>query len=159
VVDAPAFRDIALICYDFDGVMTDNRALMTEDGREAVWVHRGDGLAIEMIKHLGVPQVIVSKERNPVVAARAQKLGIPVMQGVDDKLTILTDYARAHDLALENTVYVGNDINDVAAMRAVGHPVAPADAHPKVLAIAHIVTTARGGHGVIRELFDLINET
>ncbi len=155
----PMIGDIDLICYDFDGVMTDNRALVNEDGQEAVWVHRGDGLAIEMLGQQGIRQVIVSKERNPVVAARGQKLGLPVLQGVDDKLDIVTRYAQENGFDLARTLYVGNDINDLAAMGAVAHAVAPADAHPQVLGIARVVTTAVGGQGVIRELFDLLMET
>ena len=155
----PTLRDIDLICYDFDGVMTDNRALVSEDGTEAVWVHRGDGLAIEMLGRAGVRQVIVSKERNPVVSARGAKLGLPVLQGIDDKLDIVTRYAAENHIALDRTLYVGNDINDLQAMAAVAHAVAPSDAHPQVLAEADHVTASPGGRGVIRELYDLLMET
>jgi len=151
------FSDIDLIIYDFDGVMTDNRVTVDENGVEAVAVHRGDGLAIGLFKDQGIAQVIISKERNPVVSARGQKLGIPVLQGIDAKQQAVEAYVREHGLDLTRTMYVGNDINDLDAMQIVGHPVAPNDAHVKILDLARHVTAAKGGYGVVRELFDLFD--
>lgn len=148
--------DIRFICYDFDGVMTDNRVYLREDGLESVTVNRGDGLAVAALKKLGVPQLILSTEKNRVVAARADKLKIPVLHGIDDKDTALAAYAKDNGLALANTVYIGNDTNDLAAMRLVGYPVAPADAHASVRALAVLVTAARGGEGVVREFYDTV---
>jgi 3-deoxy-D-manno-octulosonate 8-phosphate phosphatase (KDO 8-P phosphatase) len=151
--------DIALICYDFDGVMTDNRVLVDESGREAVMVNRGDGLAVAAFKRQGLAQIILSTETNPVVAARAAKLGIPVLQGLDDKAATLTAWAAQQGFDLARTVFIGNDINDLEVMKLVGWPVAPADAHSQVLAMARIVTNARGGYGVIREFLDIVQGT
>lgn len=148
-----------MVCYDFDGVMTDNRLLLSEDGRESVFVNRGDGLAISMLKKLGVRQIILSTESNPVVAARGRKLGIPVIQGQDDKAAALRAYAAAEGIDLGRAVYIGNDVNDLAAMRLVGHPVAPADAHESIKSISAFITRAQGGEGVVREFFDLISDT
>lgn len=151
--------DLHLICYDFDGVMTDNRVLVTEDGVEAVLVNRGDGLAVATFKKLGLAQAILSTETNPVVAARARKLGIPVLQGLGDKVAALSRFAAEGGYDLARTVFIGNDVNDLGAMGLVGWPVAPADAHASVLKIARIVTQARGGFGVIREFLDLVHGT
>lgn len=160
VVSRPCrLTDLDLICYDFDGVMTDNRVLVTEDGTEAVMVNRGDGLAIAAFKKLGLPQAILSTETNPVVAARARKLGIPVLQGLGDKVAALTRFAAEGGYDLGRTVFIGNDVNDLGAMALVGWPVAPADAHASVRAIARIITQARGGFGVIREFLDLVHGT
>ena len=71
-------KNIELIVYDFDGVMTDNTALIFEDGTEAVFVNRGDGLAIAKIKEIDIPQVIISTERNSIFAKRGEKLKITV---------------------------------------------------------------------------------
>ena len=79
------FKGLKLIIYDFDGVMTDNRALIMDDGREAVFIHRGDGFAVARIKEKGIAQIILSTETNPIVTARAKKLGIPVVQAVENK--------------------------------------------------------------------------
>ena len=142
--------------YDFDGVMTDNKVLVFEDGREAVVCSRSDGLAAGMIKKLGVPQVIISTERNSVVAQRARKLGIEAIHGVKDKKIVLTEYCRKHNYTLKRVLYVGNDINDLEAMRLVGYPIAPLDAHEQIRRIACYVTKAKGGQGVIREVIERV---
>jgi 3-deoxy-D-manno-octulosonate 8-phosphate phosphatase (KDO 8-P phosphatase) len=147
-------RTVSLVVYDFDGVMTDNRVLVDETGREAVMVNRSDGLAVSMMRALGIPQVILSTETNPVVAARAGKLRLPVVQGLADKVPALEGYAAEHGYDLAATVYIGNDMNDLEAMRRVGMPIAPADAHPLIRALAVFVTRARGGEGVVREFYE-----
>jgi YrbI family 3-deoxy-D-manno-octulosonate 8-phosphate phosphatase len=141
-----------LLVYDFDGVMTDNRVLVLQDGTEAVFANRADGWGVGQLRRAGFRQVILSTETNPVVAARARKLDIEALQGSGDKLRDLAGYCRAHGVALERVLYVGNDVNDLEAMRAVGLPVAPRDAHPAVLAVAKHVTRAGGGEGVVKEL-------
>jgi YrbI family 3-deoxy-D-manno-octulosonate 8-phosphate phosphatase len=100
--------------------------------------------------------LILSRERNPVVTARGTKLGVEVLQGVDDKASALTEWAAQYDVRLDRIAYVGNDINDLAAMVIVGWPIAVADARPEVLAAARTVLTARGGHGAVREATDRI---
>lgn len=145
-----------LIVYDFDGVMTDNKVILREDGLESVIVNRSDGLAVDRLKSCGMPQVILSTERNKVVAKRAQKLGIPILQGVSDKKESLRRYCRQNNVLLNDVVFVGNDLNDLEAMKSVGHPVCPSDACKEVRAISSIVLSAVGGGGVVRELLDYI---
>lgn len=143
-----------LICYDFDGVMTDNRVYVMQDGTETVAVNRSDGLAVSALRRAGVAQIILSTEENPVVGARARKLKIPVLQGLKDKAETLRAHAAEAGVDLARTVFIGNDINDLGVMRIVGFPVAPSDAYPTILAIAKHVTHAGGGAGVIREFCD-----
>lgn len=145
---------VSLVCYDFDGVMTDNRVLVDETGREAVFVNRADGLAISAMRKLNIPQFIFSTETNPVVSARAHKLGIPVLQGLDDKAEALSAHLARHGYDAAAAVFIGNDLNDLEVMRMVGYPIAPADAHPTIKSIARHITAARGGEGVIREFFE-----
>ena len=147
---------IQLIVYDFDGVMTDNRALVLQDGTEAVFVNRSDGWAISMIREMGIKQLIISREANPIVKARAEKLKIPCLHDVDDKLDVLKKYLAENDIHKDNVAFIGNELNDIAAMSYVGFPVAPADAYPEVKNAAKIVLETRGGYGVVREFFDLI---
>lgn len=149
-------RSVEMLALDFDGVMTDNRVLVFEDGREAVLCNRSDGLGLERLRATGLPLAVISKEKNPVVAARCRKLKIPCEQGIDDKLTVLKRMAGEHGVALANVAYVGNDINDLACLNAVGIAVAPADAYPEVLRVADIVTAANGGFGAVREVCDMI---
>lgn len=148
-----------LIVYDFDGVMTDNRTLVLQDGTEGVLVNRGDGWGVGRLRHAGFRQIILSTETNPVVAARAAKLGLEVLQGSSDKRRDLQQYCAVRGITLDHVLYVGNDVNDIEAMRLVGWPVAPSDAHPEVIALARHVTRARGGEGVIKELSELLRDT
>jgi len=146
----------ALLALDFDGVMTDNRVLVLEDGREGVWCNRGDGLGLERLRTLGLDVLVISKERNPVVGARCAKLGLRYLQGVDGKWPVLRRHLADERVDPERVIFVGNDVNDLECLRNVGCAVAVADAHPEVLASAAIVLTARGGEGAVREICDLI---
>ncbi|ADU61049.1 MULTISPECIES: HAD hydrolase family protein [Pseudodesulfovibrio] len=152
----PGVERVRLVVYDFDGVMTDNRVFVDQDGRESVAANRSDGLAVGMIARLGVDQCILSTETNPVVQARAMKLGLIAESGVADKPAALVALAERRGVALADILFVGNDVNDAGAMALAGFCVAPADAHPSVRALAGYVTLARGGHGVVRELADLL---
>ena len=147
---------IDLIVYDFDGVMTNNRVLVFQDGTEAVIVNRADGLGVNLFRSFGIRQLILSTETNPVVESRAAKLDIEVIASCNDKRIALKDYCEKNHYDLKRVLYVGNDVNDLEAMKVAGWSVAPADAHPDVLRISHIITKAKGGYGVVRELFDIL---
>lgn len=149
-------KNIDLIIYDFDGIMTDNKVLVFEGGKEAVFCNRADGLAICKIKELGIPQIIISTEENRVVEARAKKLNIEVIYGVRDKKSTLMDYCKKKNYDLKRVLYIGNDINDLDVMKSVGYPIAPSDAHESVKKISKIITNVKGGNGVIRELYEMI---
>ena len=153
---ADLLRPIKLLVLDFDGVMTDNRVLVMEDGREGVLCNRGDGFGFDLLRAINFPALVISKEGNPVVSARCRKLKIPCEQGIGDKLPVLERLVRERGLDLAQVAYMGNDLNDLDCMRACGVAIAPADAHPTVLAIASIITEARGGFGAVREICDLI---
>ncbi len=145
------------LVLDFDGVMTDNLASVDETGRESVRVNRSDGLGLERLRATGLPILVLSKEKNPVVSARAAKLRLEVRQGIDDKLSELTAWAAEKGLALSSLVYVGNDENDVECLAAVGCGVAVADAYPAARAAARLALTRGGGQGAVREICDLIH--
>jgi 3-deoxy-D-manno-octulosonate 8-phosphate phosphatase (KDO 8-P phosphatase) len=152
----PLSTDLDLIIYDFDGVMTDNRVYVNQDGTELVACNRADGLGVNIIRGLGVRQIIISTETNRVVQARADKLRLEVMHGVEHKQIVVNDYCRQHKLSLQRTLYVGNDVNDLEAMRLVRYPVCPSDAHPTIRQLACFVLNSGGGQGVVRELADLL---
>ena len=147
---------IELIAYDFDGVMTNNKVYIDEHGCECVQVNRADGLGVSEIKKLGIKQIIISTETNPVVRKRAEKLGIPCLQCIEDKEKELKLYCSTNNINLENVIYVGNDINDMKAMESVGWPICPDDAHEIVKNISKHILTKHGGEGVVRELMDLM---
>jgi 3-deoxy-D-manno-octulosonate 8-phosphate phosphatase (KDO 8-P phosphatase) len=147
---------VRLVVYDFDGVMTDNRVYTDQDGRESVAANRSDGLGINIIRKLGIDQCILSTESNPVVRARAAKIGLECTHNVSDKASALIQLAGNNNVSLADLLYVGNDVNDRDAMGLAGFKVAPADAHAEILALADYVTEAPGGHGVVRELADVL---
>jgi 3-deoxy-D-manno-octulosonate 8-phosphate phosphatase (KDO 8-P phosphatase) len=145
-----------LVVFDFDGVLTDNRVLILDNGQEAVFCSRSDGMAIVALRRVGVPVLILSTETNPVVTARAKKLQVQVLQSVDDKHLALEQFCAKQGIPLKSVWYVGNDLNDKEVMLRVGHPVCPADAHPAIQAISEIVLKTAGGYGVARELVEQI---
>jgi YrbI family 3-deoxy-D-manno-octulosonate 8-phosphate phosphatase len=144
------------LVMDFDGVHTDDTVWVTEDGKESVRCSRADGLGLEKLRKAGLRLLVLSKERNPVVAARAKKLQIDVLQCVEDKLTALEKWLREHGFAATETAFIGNDINDLDCMRAAGWSATPADAHPEARAAASYVCGNKGGRGALREVADLI---
>lgn len=146
------FQKIRLIVYDFDGVMTDNKVYISQDGVESVVAHRGDGHAVSEIRKLGIEQIILSTEVNPVVRHRANKLKIEVIHGVQDKKTVLAGYLKEKGIDPENVLYIGNDLNDYDCMLSVGMRGCPQDAEPEIIRISHWVSKKAGGNGVIREL-------
>ncbi len=157
--DCSNLSQIKLLILDFDGVLTDNRVLVSQDGTESVWCNRGDGWGIARLKEKGVEILVLSTEANQVVRARCQKLNIDCIHGCDDKLAALKQIVAKRSLSLEQVAYVGNDVNDLACMSYVGIPIAVGDAVPKIKNIAQIITTNRGGYGAVREVCDLILET
>ena len=147
---------IKLIVYDFDGVMTNNKVYIDQNGNEMVLVSRADGLGISEIKKIGIKQIIISTEKNAVVTARARKLDIPCVQGIDNKKDYLIDYCKKNDIQILQVAYVGNDINDMGVMKIVGIKICPADAHLSIINISDYVLQTKGGDGAIREIYDMI---
>lgn len=152
----PAALPVRALATDFDGVHTDDRVAVDQHGVESVRVSRGDGLGLSLLREAGIPVVIVSKERNPVVGARAAKLRVDVLQGVDDKVCALAAWLDRRGLDAADVAFVGNDVNDLPVMTAVGWPIAVADARPEVRRAARLVLANPGGQGAVREVCDLI---
>ena len=137
-------------------MFTDDRVLVDEHGTEAVRCSRRDGMGIEMLRDASLPMIVISKERNSVVARRCEKLRLEHHQGEENKLESLMNWIGDCGLDAEDVVYLGNDVNDLECMAAVGCAVVPADAHLKAIAAASIVLRSEGGKGAIRELADMI---
>lgn len=142
--------------FDFDGVFTDNRVWTNERGEESVACWRGDALGLRRLDEIGVEYLILSTEVNEAVGARARKIRATALQAVQDKLPLLQEEADRRGVALAETAYVGNDVNDAACLGAVGIPVVPADAWPDVLPLARLVLTRPGGRGCVREFCDAV---
>ena len=142
--------------FDFDGVMTDNCVTVSEAGVESVVCDRADGMGIELLKRAGFTLYVLSREDNPVVAARCKKLGLDRSQSIRDKLPELESWVANQGLAMSEVAYLGNDINDVACMSRVGLPVAVGDAYPEARNAAALVLNQHGGRGAVREFAELI---
>lgn len=149
---------IDLIVFDFDGVMTDNRVFVASDGTEMVACNRSDGLGIDRLRARGQRMIIVSTERNSVVAARGEKLQIPVYQDTRNKRLFLLNFLEREGIDPAHVAFVGNDVNDLECMKIIGLPVAVADAYPEILDVARLVLERKGGHGAVREFADRLCE-
>jgi YrbI family 3-deoxy-D-manno-octulosonate 8-phosphate phosphatase len=155
-VNDAVLAGVRFAVFDFDGVFTDNRVWTNDRGEESVACWRGDGLGLRRLDAVGVAHLIISMETNAAVGARARKLRVECVQGVEDKLPVLRDQAARRGVPLEQTAYVGNDVNDAECLEAVGLAVVPADAWPEVVPLAQWVLTRGGGRGCVREFCDAV---
>tara|TARA_A100001011_G_scaffold399875_1_gene510709 strand:+ start:589 stop:1098 length:510 start_codon:yes stop_codon:yes gene_type:complete len=148
--------DIDALIFDFDGVLTDNKVLIDQNGNEWVSCNRSDGLVFIILEKLKKPTYIISTEKNKVVASRAKKLKTPVLQGVENKSKVLKKLSIKKNFNLNRTLYVGNDLNDYEAIRLCGYSACPSDSHKKIKKISTFRLDAKGGSGVIRELIEKV---
>ncbi|MEU1973326.1 acylneuraminate cytidylyltransferase [Microbacterium sp. NPDC019599] len=156
LIDAPESVDADAVVTDFDGVHTDDTVHVDETGYESVRVSRSDGMGVALLRKAGIPILILSTETNPVVSARGRKLGVEVLQGVDDKAAALAAWAERTGIPLSRIAYLGNDVNDLGCLEVVGWPAAVPDAHPLVLAAARVVVDRPGGAGAVRALAERV---
>lgn len=149
-------KQLRYAVFDFDGVFTTNEVIVREDGFESVICNRSDGYGIRLLTETGVGMLILSTEINPVVHARAKKLKIEAIAGIESKGERLVDFFEERKLDPRTVAYVGNDVNDLPCFEKVGLPIAVADAFPEVRLAAKWVLTAGGGRGAIREFCELV---
>jgi YrbI family 3-deoxy-D-manno-octulosonate 8-phosphate phosphatase len=150
---------VALLIMDFDGVLTDDRVWVDQDGNEMIASNRADGLGLERLRKLtNIHAMVLSKETNRVVGARCKKLGLPVIQSVEDKPKTLEGLMKDRGIKKEEVVYIGNDLNDLGCFPLVGYAAAPANAQPEVRQKADLVLKNAGGLGAVRELCELLIE-
>ncbi|MBI5351087.1 MAG: acylneuraminate cytidylyltransferase [Chloroflexi bacterium] len=149
---------IKLIISDFDGVVTDNLVLTDENGKETVSASRSDSMHIKTLRDKGIEVMVLSSEPNPVVMARATKMGVEAIHnvGLHDKGRVMRELLEQKNVKAENVIYVGNDLNDLPCFEVAGWSVAVADAYPEVIRAADFVLTKTGGHGAIRELCEIV---
>lgn len=154
-----ALKRIRLLATDVDGVLTDAGMYYSESGDELKKFNTRDGMGIKLLQRAGFITAIVTQERTKLVARRGEKLAIPeVHQGVMDKLTLVCEMAGRHGLALDQVAYIGDDVNDVETLKAVGFSATPADGMPAVAAIVDYVCRKKGGEGAVREITDMLLE-
>ncbi len=149
-------NQIKAVIFDFDGVFTDNRVIVSTTGEEFVICDRGDGMGTNLLAAAGIKMLILSKEKNAVVTSRGKKLNIEVIQGCDDKLPELIQWLQKNNVDAQQAAYIGNDINDLECLKHVGVAVIPADAHYSVIDTATWILQHNGGRGAIREFADVL---
>ena len=149
-------KDVKLVVFDFDGVMTNDTVYVDQNGIESVRCSRADGMGLSKLREKGISAVVLSSERNQVVMQRCKKLNMECIHGVLKKGETLSNYLKDNEIDPKSVIYVGNDINDLPCFPLVGCAVAPADAHFQVKTEADIILTHRGGEGAVRELCDML---
>jgi YrbI family 3-deoxy-D-manno-octulosonate 8-phosphate phosphatase len=145
-----------ILFTDFDGCLTDDRVWLNQDGEEFVAANRKDGLAVKRLKNLGIQVVITSTETNKVVFARGNKIGVEVLQGLSDKAVAIEQYLKQKNLSWEDIWYMGNDVNDIGAIRKAKFSICPSDAVKAVKKEVDLKLKTKGGYGVLSELATLL---
>tara|TARA_Y100000589_G_C26954589_1_gene547985 strand:+ start:23 stop:586 length:564 start_codon:yes stop_codon:yes gene_type:complete len=156
----PKWDTVALIIFDFDGVFTNNKVYLNNKGEEFVSCSRSDGLAFDLLRNFitqnswDLKYFILSKESNSVVKKRAEKLKIPCFNAINNKIKFIEEYLEKNKISLKsakkNFIYVGNDLNDLAAIQLSDFGVVPQDAHPLLLEEADMILPLNGGDGFVR---------
>jgi 3-deoxy-D-manno-octulosonate 8-phosphate phosphatase (KDO 8-P phosphatase) len=148
-------RRLRLVLTDSDGVLTDGGVYYSDSGESLRRFSVRDGMGIERLRLAGIATAIITRERSGAVERRSAKLGLPhLFLGVQDKAAQLPAVLLATGLGIEALAYIGDDVNDLGIMAAIGErglTGAPADAMPELLAACHYRCTARGGHGAFRD--------
>ena len=145
-----------ILFTDFDGCLTDDRVWLNQDGEEFVAANRKDGLAVKKLKNLGIQVIIASTETNKVVLARGNKMGVDVLQGLSDKAKSIEQYIEKMNLSWDDVWYIGNDVNDIQAIKKAKVSICPSDAVKAVKKEVDIKLKTRGGYGVLSELASLL---
>jgi len=148
---------IKLLLMDCDGVLTDGRIWLFDNGEEQKGFHTRDGLGIELWHRAGLKSGIISGRKSSAVERRAQGLGISfVVQGVEQKVQTFTETVAKAGVTNDEVAFIGDDLNDIPLMLRSGLGVAVADAAAEARERAHYVTKLAGGHGAVREVIELI---
>jgi len=154
---ATTLKRIRLFATDVDGVLTDAGMYYSESGEELKKFNTRDGMGIKLLQRAGLITAIVTQERTKLVAWRGEKLMMPeVHQGVMDKLSLVREMAARHGLSMDEVAYIGDDINDLATLKAVGFSATPADGMPAVVEAVDYVCVKKGGEGAVREIIEMI---
>lgn len=153
--------EIKMFLTDCDGCLTDAGMYYSEKGDELKKFNTRDGMAFAMLRQKGIITGIVTAETVDLNRRRAEKMKLDILErGCKNKVETITALCGTYGILLENVVYIGDDINDIEALKAVGFSACPADAMPSVKAVVQYIATAKGGEGVIREVFEhFCNET
>jgi 3-deoxy-D-manno-octulosonate 8-phosphate phosphatase (KDO 8-P phosphatase) len=153
-------RKVKVLILDVDGVLTDGRIIMSDDGQETKCFNVRDGHGLKLIRRAGIEVIFLTGRKSRVVELRARELGIEkVYQGVLDKLAVFNEILESSGLAPEQVACMGDDIVDLPVLRRVGFSITVSDAHEEVLMAVDLVTKNPGGRGAVREVCEMILKT
>ncbi|CAH7082426.1 3-deoxy-D-manno-octulosonate 8-phosphate phosphatase KdsC [Vibrio chagasii] len=148
-------KPIKMVLFDVDGVMTDGTIYMAESGEFIKAFNVKDGLAIELLRAHGIKSGVISGKASPALTKRCQQLGFDVIEtGCKHKLPKLEEICHFFNVTADEIAFCGDDVLDLPIMAHCGMAVAPADAHPLVLAEACWVSEYCGGFGMVRDFVD-----
>jgi 3-deoxy-D-manno-octulosonate 8-phosphate phosphatase (KDO 8-P phosphatase) len=150
------FKDVKMVVFDFDGVFTDNTVYVDQNGVESVRCWRGDGIGLDLLRQRNIQLAVISTETNPIVETRCKKLKIRCISGVEDKAGALQALCEELKIDLRSTCFMGNDRNDIPALKLVGLPIVVADADASLAKFEYLRTSTRGGFGAVREICEAI---
>ena len=152
-------KDIKLVAMDCNGILTDGSMYYLENGLQMKRFHVLDDMGFVLLKRHGILTAIISGEENALIAKRAEELQADyLVMGESDKLEALRAICKEREIEFTECAYIGDDVNDLPAMRACGLSFAPPNAHPVVRNSGAYVTAATGGNGCFREVADQILE-
>lgn len=146
--------DVRLVAFDSDGTLTDRGISWDTEGRGFRRFDVRDGIAFQWAQRAGLPVVVISGKESPAVGHRLKELDVPGFQGILDKVDCLSKFALEHGVTLAQCAFLGDDLPDVPALKAVGYPMAVADAHEVVLGLAAWTSASPGGFGAAREALE-----
>ena len=148
---------ISLLLLDVDGVLTDGSIYFDHQGEELKAFNSKDGLGLHFLLEAGIQVGVVTARRSKALRHRCDNLGIDlVFQGVRDKAAAMEQIREQTGVSPNQIAFMGDDVLDLPMFARVGLAIAVADAHPYVREHAHMVTTAKGGKGAVREICDAI---
>ncbi len=148
--------NIRLVCFDVDGTLTDGRLFFDHEGRELKAFHVHDGQGLVLLRSIGIEVALITARHSEVALRRANELGVRAHIGVKDKLACVQALCAELGIGPEAVCFMGDDLPDLPAMRAVGLSVAPGNAHACALEAATLRTHAKAGKGAARELCDML---
>lgn len=154
---AKAAKAVKILILDVDGVMTDGSIFLDAEHEPFKKFNAQDGMGISCVLRAGLQVAIITGRCSPIIRKRAQELGITeIYEGIKDKKAALETLLQKYELTLQETAYVGDDLNDLPVLVRVGLACAPADAVEEVQRLCHFVASKNGGCGAVRQISELI---
>lgn len=153
-------KNIKLVAFDVDGVMTDGSLTFLEDGREIKTYNAKDGLGIVMLGKANIITSIITARNNNVVKLRAQQLDIKELyMGQKNKILAIEELCKKYNIKQDEIAYMGDDLPDICVLKEIGLKCCPKDAVKEVKAVCNFISNFKGGKGAVRELCDFILES